>query len=322
MPKTKDYYEILGVARDVDEKTLKAAYRKLARKWHPDVNPGDAAAEDKFKEVSEAFAVLSDPEKRARYDRGGRQAFGPDFDPFAGTGYRWSTGGGATGTADYGFPDLGELFEMFGLGGTGSRVRTRRPVRGRDLEMRLEIPFMDAVEGTTRTLKIPRIESCPECRGRQPRCGRCGGRGSVRTEETVRVRIPAGVEDGNKVRLPAKGDAGEGGGPAGDAYLRLNVTPHPLFRREGADLYVDVPVGIVRASLGGTIKVPTLEGHAEVNLPAGTRSGTRMRLRDRGGPGKDGRRGDLFAVIQIHPPEALDDRSRALLEEFDTLNPS
>lgn len=319
MPKTTDYYETLGVQRTADEKTIKAAYRKLARKWHPDVNSGDATAEAKFKEISEAFAVLSDPKKRAQYDRGGHAAFGSDFDPFAGTGFSPGGQGGAHG---FNVPDLSDLFDMFGLGGSQAGQGRRRAARGRDLEMRLDVPFMDAVQGTTLTLKIPRLIGCDRCHGQDPRCVVCGGRGMKRIEDKVRVRIPAGIEEGTRVRVSGKGDAGRGGGPAGDAYLKIHVLTHPLFRREGLDLVVEIPVGIVGATLGGTVKVPTLDGHAEINLPAGTRSGVRMRLKGRGVKKTDGTTGDLYAVIQIHPPKKLDERSKTLLEEFDKLNPS
>ena len=278
----KDYYEILGVARDASEKEIKAAYRRLARKVHPDVNPGDARAEEKFKEVSEAFAVLSDPDKRAKYDRGGHEAFGADFDPFAGFD-----------VSQFGFGGLGDLFEMFG--GRGARG----PRRGSDLEFEVRIPFLEAVLGTTVDLSLPR------------------GEGSA---SRVKVRIPAGIDDGGRVRVAGKGAGGRGGAPAGDAYLRVRVEPHPLFRREGKDLTCEVPVGIARASLGGPVDVPTLDGHATIQIPPGTRSGQRFRLRGRGVPGRGSvPAGELYAVIQIVPPKVVDGRLKELLEEVDRL---
>jgi len=285
----KDYYEVLGVSRDADEKAIKGAYRRLARKYHPDVNPGDDSAEQKFKEVAEAFAVLSDEEQRAKYDHGGHEAFGAGFDPFGGADFDFR---------NISFDDLSSIFDLFG-GGAGPGGR-RAAVRGRDLWLQVRIPFLQAVQGTTFELNIPR-------KG---------------VQERVKVRIPTGVENDDKVRVPGKGHAGAGGGPPGDAYLIVTVEPHPLFRREGHDLYCEVPVSIVTAALGGTTDVPTLDGKTTVSVPAGTRSGQKLRLKGKGVPATGARAaGDLYAVIQIHPPKKLDDRSRELLEEFGRLNP-
>jgi len=287
----KDYYEILGVSRSASDKEIKAAYRKLARKYHPDVNPGDKAAEDRFKEMAEAFAVLSDTDKRARYDRGGHEAFGPEFDPFAGFDVR---------TAGVGLGDLAEILGMFGadLGG-----RRHVPRRGQDLQVEVRIPFQDAVMGTTLDLILPRR-----------------GSGRKRTQDKVKVRIPPGIGEGDRVRVPGKGDAGASGGPAGDAYLVIRVEPHPLFRREGRDVVCEVPIGVTTAVLGGTLEVPTLDGRATINIPSGTRSGQRFRLKGRGVPAS-GRKpaGDLYALIQIHPPKKLDARARELFEELKRL---
>jgi DnaJ-class molecular chaperone len=288
----KDYYDVLGVGRDADEKAIKGAYRRLARKYHPDVNPGDDSAEQKFKEVAEAFAVLSDPEQREKYDRGGHDAFGPGFDPFGGAGFDFRS---------INLDDLSSIFDLFGGGGgMGGR---RAAARGRDLWLQVRIPFLQAVQGTTFELSIPRA-------------GAAGG------QERVKVRIPTGVENDDKVRVSGKGHAGIGGGPPGDAYLIVTVEPHPLFRREGRDLYCEVPVSIATAALGGTTDVPILDGKTTISVPAGTRSGQKLRLKGKGVPGVGARpAGDLYAVIQIHPPRKLDDRSRELLEEFARLNP-
>jgi DnaJ-class molecular chaperone len=308
MTTKKDYYQVLGVSRDAGDKEIKAAYRRLARQYHPDVNKGDKAAEEKFKEVGEAFAVLSDKEKRARYDRGGHAAFGAGFDPFAGFD---------PSQFEFGFGDIADIFEMFtgqrGPGGArgprGARVRYSTggmPRRGEDLRFETRIGFMDAVRGTTLELSIPRR----------------GGRGRLAREERVKVRIPPGVEHGGTVRLQGRGDAGTGGGPAGDLFLVLNVEPHPDFRREGRDLLCDVPVGLARAALGGTVEVPSLDGPTRITIPAGTRSGQKFRLKGKGVPASSRKpAGDLFAVIQIHPPKSLDERSRELLEEFQQRNP-
>ena len=289
----KDYYDILGVSRTAGDKKIKAAYRQLARKYHPDVNKGDQQAEERFKEVAEAFAVLSDKDKRTRYDRGGHEAFGPGFDPFAGFDF---------GQADAGFGDLSNLFEMFGFGGAGgARRRGRnRPGRGADLRMEARIPFLQAIQGSTVHITIPRNG----------------------IQERVKVRIPAGIEDGTTLRVPGKGNIGMRGGGSGDAMLVVRVDPHPVFRREGRNLIRDLPVGLARAGLGGKVKLRTLDGSATITLPAGTRSGQKLRLRGRGVPASSRKpAGDLYVVIQIQPPKELGGRSRELLEEFDRLNP-
>jgi molecular chaperone DnaJ len=342
----KDYYEILGVSRDVGEKELKAAYRKLARKYHPDVNKDDHGAEEKFKQVSEAFAVLSDSAKRTQYDRGGHEAFGTGFDPFAGFDVRAA-----------GLGDLGDLFGgMFG--GSGGAGPGTRASRGNDLKLELSIDFMEAIHGTTLNLRVPRQLACRPCNGSGSRpgtggaacsdcggkghrtqpglpfaipCRRCNGRGQVagppckgcrgsgrsRGEENVKVRVPAGIQGGSTVRVAGKGDSGAAGGPSGDLYLSIRVKDHPSFRREGNDLVCELPIGIADAALGGTAEVPTLDGKTTIQLPAGTRSAQRMRLAGKGVPAGKGRpAGDLYALIQIHPPKKLDRRSKELLEEF------
>jgi len=349
----RDYYEVLGVSRSAGGKELKAAYRKLARKYHPDVNPNDKAAEERFKEVAEAFAVLSDPEKRAKYDQGGHEAFGPGFDPFAGAGFDFR---------NFGFGDLSDLFELFG--GESRRAKAQ-PRRGGDVQLEARISFLEAARGATIEVTLPRQlpcascggtgssegqreSECPDCRGsglrtqqrtgmrvsltcgrchgtgrlRRAPCAACGGSGSTVAEERVRVRVPEGIQDGDTVRVPGKGGAGRSGGRPGDAYLVVRVEPHPEFRRDGKDLVCDVPVGIAKAALGGAIEVPTLEGRTTIQLPPGTRSGQKLRLKGKGVPSRGGRAaGDLYAVIQIAPPKKLDPRSRELLEEFARLNP-
>jgi len=311
----RDYYEVLGVSRTAGEKEIKAAYRKLARKHHPDVNKGDSSSEEKFKEVAEAFAVLSDRGKRASYDRGGHEAFGAGFDPFAGFDARHF---------DFGFGNLSDLFEMFGGRGRGG-FGGNAPRRGGNLQFETRLSFMDAVNGTTLELKIPRRAACGDCRGsgrlRGASCNRCSGSGLCSVEEMVKARIPAGVDDGSTLRLAGRGDAGRMGGPAGDLFLILRVEAHPSFRRDGRDLLCDVPIGIAMAALGGVIEVPTTDGQARITIPAGTRSGQKFRLKGKGVSASQGRpAGDLYALIQIHPPKKLDERSRELLEEFQKLN--
>lgn len=293
----KDYYEILGVSRSADEKQIRSAYRKLARKYHPDLNKEDNQAEERFKEVAEAFAVLSDKDKRAQYNRGGHDAFGPGFDPFAGSD---------PGGFDVGFGDLSSIFEMFGLGGAARAGRSRRgspfgAPRGSDLRFEMSVPFVQAIQGGEVAIAVQRPNG---------------------EQERIKLRIPAGVEAGTTLKLAGKGNPGPPGTPAGDVYLTLGVEPHPALRLEGRDLVCDVSVGLARAALGGKVQVRTIDGTATVNIPAGTRSGQRLRLRGKGVPAANGKpAGNLYAVVQIHPPKKLDGRSRELLEEFDRLNP-
>jgi len=289
----KDYYETLGVSKTADAAEIKTAYRKLARKYHPDLNKGETGAEEKFKAVAEAFAVLSDKEKRETYDRGGHAAFEPGFDPFAGAD---------VGNFEFGFGDLSSLFEAFGggmgggMGGGGRRRTRRRAARGSDLRAEVRVPFEAAIRGETVTLQL----------------------GAER--EPLRVRIPPGIENGGTLRLKEKGAQGPGG--RGDVYLTVNIEPHPRFRRDGRNLIADLEIGVARATLGGQAEVATLDAPATIQIPPGTRSGQRLRLRGRGVPaGKGNVAGDLIVVIQIQPPRELDERSRELMEEFASLNP-
>jgi molecular chaperone DnaJ len=318
VPKKKDYYEILGVSRSATEKDLKAAYRKLARKYHPDVNPGDKSSEEKFKEVSGAFAVLSDPDKRAKYDRGGHEAFEPGFDPFQGTTINFE---------DLGLGNLSDVFELFGGGGR-RRGAPHRAARGEDLNLEMRLPFGDAIHGTTVEVAIPRAVSCSHCGGRGRLanggpCRVCRGAGRVSFTESVKARIPAGIDDGERVRIREKGNDGVGGGPAGDAYVTIRVEPHPLFRREGNDLVCEVPVGVVKATLGGQVEVPTLEGRTTIKIPPGTRGGQRFRLKGLGVAARAGHPvGNLYAVAQLVTPRELDPRSREIFQELARLNPN
>jgi molecular chaperone DnaJ len=314
----RDYYEVLGVPRGATEKELKAAYRKLARKHHPDVNPGDKSSEEKFKEVSGAFAVLSDPEKRAKYDRGGHEAFEPGFDPFQGSTINFE---------DLGLGNLSDIFELFG-GGARRRAAPRRAARGEDLQLEMNLSFGEAIHGTTVEVSIPRAVACTRCGGRGrltngTPCPVCRGAGRVQVVEKVKTRIPAGIDNGERVRIPGQGNEGAGGGPPGDAYVVIRVEPHPMFRREGPDLVCEVPVGVVKATLGGDVEVPTLEGRATIKIPPGTRGGQRFRLKGRGVAARAGQpAGHLYAVIQIVTPRDLDARSRQIFEELLRINPN
>lgn len=295
----KDLYAALGVGREADADAIRSAYRKLARRYHPDVNPGDPEAEERFKAISEAYSVLSDPEKRQLYDEFGEVSLASGFDPEAARRARDAFGarfGGGPGPgAD--FPGAsGEAFRFGGLDDLFSDLFRQRgwsggPAAGRgpDLEAEIELDFLDAVRGGEHRLTL----------------GRPTADGGVRSE-TVTVRIPAGVADGGRIRLPGKGGEGRGGGPPGDLHARIRVRPHPLFRREGRDVSIDVPISVREAVCGAKVEVPTLAGRATVTVPAGTSSGQRLRLRGRGVPAPGGGEpGDFYVVVQVRVPKGL-----------------
>ena len=308
--KERDLYKVLGVARDVDADALKKAYRKLARRHHPDVNPGDKAAEEKFKEISEAYDVLSDATKRRNYDEFGevslqggfdaeqarraREAFGARFGGGGGPGAGY---GAYTSEEPFEFGDLDDLLGRFGFGGRGASGRAAG-LRGSDLEASLELDFLEAAKGGEKrlSLALPGEDGRPKM-------------------QTLTVRIPPGVADGGRIRLRGKGAPGLGGGPAGDLWATVRVRPHPVFRREGRDVFVDVPVTIVEAIRGAKIEVPTLDGRATVTVPPGTDSGKKLRLRGKGIPDPaGGAPGDLYVVIQIRVPKQLDPEALAKLD--------
>lgn len=299
----KDYYSVLGVQRNAVEKDIKQAYRRLARKYHPDVNPGDAAAEQRFKEISEAYSVLSNPESRKKYDRFGHQAFASGFDShFA--------GGDAGGFNPGNFKDffagrggfgegLGSMFEEFF--GAGRQRSGHAPMSGQDLEKTIEIGFEEAVRGTTTQVQVTRRD------------------GNV---ERLQVKIPPGVDTGSKVRVSGKGEAGAYGGQGGDLYIVIRVRPHAYFTRQGSDTLCDVPITLAEAMLGAKIDVPTIDGKTAMTLPAGTQNGRRFRLRGKGSPAlHGGERGDHYVTVHVVLPEKLDARSRELVEEFAARNP-
>ncbi len=344
----RDYYEVLGVSRRADESELKQAYRKIALKHHPDRNPDDPTAEEMFKEASEAYAVLSDPDKRRAYDRFG----------FEGVGR-----GGPGGFSDFG--DLGNFTDLFNdlfgdlFGGRGGRSRGRGQ-RGADLRYNLEISLADVQSGSEAQIRIPKTRVCAVCSGsgarpgtRPERCGRCHGTGQVvlqqgffrisrpcdscggageivrercsecrgagrvEGQQSIKVRIPAGIEDGMRLRLAGEGEAGVAGGPAGDLYVVVSVREHEIFEREGQDLHCGVPVAFVQAALGDEVEVPTLDGSAKLKLPEGTQSGKVFRLRGKGLPSlHGGAPGDQLVHIFVEVPTKLSKRQRELLEEF------
>lgn len=350
MAAKRDYYEVLGVDRGADAEQIKKAYRKVALKHHPDRNPGDAAAEAKFKEASEAYQVLADPERRAQYDRFGHAAF--------------EQGGGFGGFSAAGFEEVfGDLFgEFFGGGGRrGGRSRARR---GDDLRYDLEITFEEAVFGAEKTIRVPRLQACGDCEGSGARdgtgretcsacrgsgqqryqqglfsiartCGQCQGEGSVlrdpcrtcsgagavRVQQSLSVRIPAGVDTGSRLKLRGEGEAGGQGGPAGDLYVVLHVREHPLFSRDGNDIVCDVPIGFTQAALGAEIDVPTPHGKVKMKVPGGTQSGNVFRLKGKGVPDVRGYgHGDALVRVVVETPRTLTARQRELLEEFARLS--
>ena len=346
----RDYYEVLGVSRTATDVEIKSAYRKLALKYHPERNPGDHSAEDKFKESAEAYSVLADPDKRHLYDRYGHAGLG----------------GAATGGFDpnvfTGFEDiLGGLGDIFGFGDAFGGGRRRGGVqRGADLRYDLEISFDEAAKGTETTIQIPRQEACetcsgtgaapgtkattcPQCHGRgQLRyqqgfftvartCGQCRGTGSVvskpcstckgsgrvQKERKLTVRVPAGIATGQRLRLTGEGEAGGPGGPAGDLYVVIHVQEHPFFHRDGNDLHCEVPLNFSTIALGGEIRIPTLEGAEPFKVPEGTESGQSFRLRGRGMPDVGGRgRGDLFVTVKVITPKKLTREQKKLLEQL------
>ena len=319
----RDYYEVLGVPRTASEAEIRKAYRRLARKYHPDVNKDDPDAEARFKEIAEAYSVLSDKTKREQYDRLGHAAFE------AGAGEARPGGEGTWRTwRGWGFPGFSagrfgeiDLEDLFGdlLGGGRPGTRARAPGRGQDLEAAIDLTFDQAVRGVTTDLRLEREVPCDGCHGTGRTgsgiCRACGGRGVVTRPETIRVKIPAGVDTGSRIRVRGRGAPGPGGGPPGDLYVRVNVQPHPYFRREGKDVYVEVPISITEAALGGKVDVPTIDGWRTVRIPPGTSSGLKLRLRGQGIPDvRGGARGDQYVVVKVVAPRNLSERARGALE--------
>ncbi|MGE3539544.1 MAG: DnaJ C-terminal domain-containing protein [Candidatus Tectimicrobiota bacterium] len=299
----KDYYSVLGIQRNAVEKDIKQAYRRLARQYHPDVNPGDAAAEQKFKEISEAYTVLSNAESRKKYDRFGHQAFAAGFNtPYTGGDFGSFHSGNMkdffTGRGTFG-DGLGSMFEEFFGGGRQRTTATATP--GQDLEKTVEIGFEEAVRGTTAQIQVTRRDG---------------------TIERLQVKIPPGVDTGSKVRVSGKGDAGVAGGQAGNLYIVVQVRPHAYFLRQGNDILCDVPVTLAEVMLGAKIDVPTIDGKIAMTLPPGTQNGRRFRLRGKGVPAlHGGGRGDHYVTVHVVLPEQIDARSRELVEEFSARNP-
>lgn len=328
---TKDYYEVLGVGRSASGDEIKTAYRKLARKFHPDLNPGDSAAEERFKELQEAYDVLSDAEKRKLYDQYGENwrvvQQGGGAPPTGREGGRAGGGPQAGGFdfSDFDFGDFGgagssDIFEEL-FGRAGRAGRGRRTSRGQDVEAELELSLEEAHRGGRRTLSMQVAEPCPTCHGtgvinENQVCQTCGGRGQVLRPKTIEVNIPAGVRDGSTVRLAGQGGAGVSGAPAGDLYLHIRLRPHPVFTVRGDDLEVELAVAPWEAALGTRVEVPTIDGQVEMTVPAGAQTGQRLRLRGQGLNRRKGGRGDEYVRLKIVVPKETSDEERRLYEEL------
>ena len=349
---TKDYYEVLGVTRSASPDEIKRAYRTLARTHHPDVAQDKAQAEHRFKEINEAYEVLSDPQKRAQYDRFGTVSAQP--------------GGGDFGFGGFGPAGFGDIFDMFfgDMRTAGGQARRSGPQRGSDLRYDLEITLDEAFSGTTKEIQFSHLAQCETCKGSgaepgslivacdrcagsgvmrtvrqtplgqfvtQTTCTKCGGEGTVtahpcatchgrgrhEVERKLTVKVPAGVDDGSRIRIAGNGEAGIRGGSAGDLYVYLSIAPHPLFKRDGLDTYVDIPVSFPQATLGVSIEIPSLEGQLPLIIPPGTQTGTTLRLRGRGMPSVRGsQRGDHHVTVHVIIPTKLNKRQRELLEEY------
>ncbi len=349
MPSKRDYYEILGVPRQSGADEIKKSYRKLALQYHPDRNPGDKAAEEKFKEAAEAYAILSDPEKRAQYDQFGHSLGGRGFEGFEGFADNFS-----------GFSDIfGDLFEdFFGMGRSG---RGRRVRRGADLQVEVQLTLEEVLAGREDKIEIQRRESCGECGGSgaekgsakipcrqcgghgevrlsqgfftirqtcpacqgegqkvEKPCSRCRGEGRVREKRSIKIKIPQGIDHDVHLKLTGEGESGEKGGPRGDLYVHVTVKPHPVFERHQADLYCEVQIPFPLAALGGEITISTLDGKANLKIPPGTVAGKTLHISGKGLPvlGHSGRRGDLIAIMQIEVPAKLNDAERKLVQEL------
>jgi len=348
MATKRDYYEVLGVNRDADEEAIKKAYRRLAMKHHPDRNAGDKSAEEKFKEAKEAYEMLSDPDKRAAYDRFGHAG----VDPSAG-----AAGAGAGGFADA----FGDIFgDIFGQG-RGNRSSV---YRGADLRYNLEISLEQAARGTETKIRIPTQQTCTTCSGSGAKpgtkpvtcptcqghgqvrmqqgffsiqqtcpkchgsgktitdpCGTCHGAGRVKHHKTLAVKIPAGVDEGDRIRLAGEGEAGVNGGPTGDLYVQIQVKPHPVFQRDGDHLHCEMPVSFATTALGGEIAIPTLDGTATIKIPPETQSGKVFRLRGKGVKGvRSHAHGDLHCHVVVETPVNLTERQKELLREFEAIS--
>ncbi len=373
----EDFYKILGVKRDAKPEEIKKAYRRLARKYHPDVNPGDKTAEDRFKQMSEAFDVLSDPKKRTVYDRFGQYsdnlanaaaegATGSTYTrgtPFDFSGFDWGAGStsGAGGAGSSSFRDI--FADLFGSGKAEREPPRPQPQKGADIEMPLSLTFEEAITGLTTSITVKRSDQCSRCHGagdtggavvtcstckgsgqvqrlggrlrftqecpdcggsgkRRPPCSLCKGKGTLPKTENVKVRIPAGVDTGSRVRIPGKGEGGRMGAPPGDLFIITNVGRHQYFTRKGDNVYVTVPITVPEAALGAKIEVPTVNGKAQLRIAPGTQSGQKFRLRQRGAPSlrDPNTHGDQFVEVQVVLPKVISEETKELLRKYGQMN--
>ena len=352
----KDLYEVLELQKGASEEEIKKAYRRLAKKYHPDLNPGNKEAEEKMKEVNAAYEILSDPEKKARYDQFGHAGVDPSY------------GAGGGGYAQYGgFEDfdLGSIFDSFFGGGMGAQTRRNGPRRGENIQVNLNLTFEEAAFGCEKEITVNRVEKCPDCNGtgakpgtsaetcpdchgtgqvkttqrtvfgvfsstapcsrchgtgkiiKEP-CSTCRGTGSVRKSRTLTVKIPAGIDNGQTISMRGEGHAGANGGSPGDIYVTVNVKPHALFKRRGQDVMIEMPVTFVQATLGAELTVPTIDGKVSYNMPEGTQPDTIFRIRGKGIPKLNGRgRGDHYVKVKIEIPRNLNHEQKEILRKFD-----
>lgn len=355
MADKRDYYEVLGVNKGATDDEIKKAYRKLAKQYHPDLNKDNAEAADKFKEAAEAYEVLSDSDKRSRYDQFGHAGVDPN------SGFGGGYGGGFDG---FDMGDLGDIFGSFFGGGFGGRTRRNGPVRGRDIQQALELTFEEAAFGCKKNIKLTRMENCEECSGSgakkgtspvtcgvcngtgqvrsvqntpfgqfasQSPCNACGGKGTkitdpcpkcngngqIRKSSTIEVNIPAGIDHGQTVSVRGKGEAGLRGGPSGDLLITIYIKKNDVFEREGNNVYVDVPITFVQAALGCEIEIPTIDGKVTQRFPEGTQHGTKFRLKGKGIPSiRGGARGDQYVRVIVEIPKNLNGKQKQILEEF------
>ncbi|HEU4714030.1 MAG TPA: J domain-containing protein [Pyrinomonadaceae bacterium] len=328
----KDYYEVLGVKRDASEEDIKKAYRKLARKFHPDLNPGDKSAEDQFKQLQSAYDVLSNAEDRKLYDQYGENwravKAGAGAPPPPGWQQSQRAPGAGPGGFDFNDFDFGSFRPSGGGGGFdifeelfgGARGRGRRTERGRDVEAELELSLEEAHRGGRRTLQMQAAETCPTCNGTGVKdgkvCETCGGSGEVLRPKTIEVNIPAGVRDGSTVRLAGQGGSGSNGSEPGDLYLHIRLRPHPTFIVKGDDLEVELPIAPWEAVLGAKVEAPTIDGRVELTIPRGANTGQRLRLRNQGLNKRRGGRGDEYVRLKIVAPKEVSDEERRLYEEL------
>ena len=355
MADKRDYYEVLGISKGASEDEIKKAYKKMARKYHPDLNPDNKEAEEKFKEVNEAYEVLSDPNKKARYDQYGHAGVDPNF----------GAGAGFDGSFDFG--DLGDIFGSFfggGFGGGGRRTNPNAPQRGESIRASVSVSFTDAAFGCEKSVTLERSEMCGTCKGNgcapgttpevcpdchgtgtvqvrrqtpmgvfasngpcrkcggtgrlihQP-CPDCRGGGTVRKRKTIQVTIPAGIDHGQTISLRGQGNAGKNGGPAGDLLITVMVQPHDLFRRDGVDVFCEAPITFTQAVLGAELEIPTIDGKVKYSIPEGTQTGTVFRLKGKGIPVLNGRgRGDQYVTVTIETPRNLNKEQKEALRKF------